>query len=216
MKMNPGTRPARSSRFGRSPDNGQFSGAGKFAAAGPAGQPGAAGHPDGQAGPIERDGEPGHPGIPPRFRRSFAGQPDQVAQARHFVQGALAGCPALADAVLLTSELATNAVQHSATGRGGAFVVAISHAPGRVRVTVTDGGSATRPIVAPEPEELAVSGRGLLLVDVLADRWGYASELDHPAASNAVSNASSAAARCPGASVSTEPSGAVWFELACS
>jgi anti-sigma regulatory factor (Ser/Thr protein kinase) len=205
MKMNPGTRPVRSSRFGRSPDNGQFSGAGKFAAAGPAGQPG----PDGQAGPIGRDGEPGHPDIPPRFRRSFAGQPDQVAQARHFVQGALAGCPALADAVLLTSELATNAVQHSATGRGGAFVVAISHAPGRVRVTVTDGGSATRPIVAPEPEELAVSGRGLLLVDVLADRWGYASELDHPAAS-------SAAGHCPGASVSTEPAGAVWFELACS
>jgi anti-sigma regulatory factor (Ser/Thr protein kinase) len=201
MKMNPGTRPARSSRFGRSPDNGQFSGAGKFAAAGPAGQPG----PAAQAGPMERDGEPGHPDIPPRFRRSFAGQPDQVAQARHFVQGALAGCPALADAVLLTSELATNAVQHSATGRGGAFVVAISHAPGRVRVTVTDGGSATRPIVAPEPEELAVSGRGLLLVDVLADRWGYASELDHPAAGH-----------CPGASVSTEPSGAVWFELACS
>jgi anti-sigma regulatory factor (Ser/Thr protein kinase) len=213
MKMNPGTRPARSSRFGRSPDNGQFSGAGKFAAAGPAGQPGPAGHPDGQAGPVEQDGEPGHPDIPPRFRRSFAGQPDQVAQARHFVQGALAGCPALADAVLLTSELATNAVQHSATGRGGAFVVAISHAPGRVRVTVTDGGSATRPIVAPEPEELAVSGRGLLLVDVLADRWGYASELDTPAASNA---ASSATGRCPGASVGTEPAGAVWFELACS
>jgi serine/threonine-protein kinase RsbW len=209
MKMNPGTRPARSSRFGRSPDNGQFSGAGKFTAAGPAGQP----VPAGQTSPVARDGEPGHPDIPPRFRRSFAGQPDQVAQARHFVQGALAGCPALADAVLLTSELATNAVQHSATGRGGAFVVAISHAPGRVRVTVTDGGSATRPIVAPEPEELAVSGRGLLLVNVLADRWGYASELDHRAASNA---ASSAAGHCPGASVGTEPAGAVWFELACS
>ncbi len=183
MKMNPGTRPVRSSRFGRSSDNGQFSDAAS---------------------------EVDHPDIPPRFRRSFAGQPDQVAQARHFVQGALAGCPALADAVLLTSELATNAVQHSATGRGGAFVVAISHAPGRVRVTVTDGGSATRPIVAPEPEELAVSGRGLLLVDVLADRWGYASEPDHPAAGG------DAPGHCPGANATTEPGGAVWFELPCS
>jgi len=166
--MNPGTRPARSSRFDRSPDNGQS---------------------DGGGAP-----QPDHPDIPPRFRQAFAGHPDQVAQARRFVEGALAGCPALADVVLLTSELATNAVQHSATGRGGAFVVAISHGPGRVKVTVADGGSATRPAVAPEAAELAVSGRGLLLVDVLADRWGYASDLDH---------------RALGAC------GAVWFELAC-
>jgi anti-sigma regulatory factor (Ser/Thr protein kinase) len=209
MKMNPGTRPARSSRYGRGPDNGQFSGAGKIAAAGPAehpGPPGRAGDARGEIGPIKRDGEPDHPDIPPRFRRSFAGQPDQVAQARRFVQGALAGCPALADAVLLTSELATNAVQHSATGRGGTFVVAISHAPGRVRVTVTDGGSATRPVVAPEPEELAVCGRGLLLVDALADRWGYASEPDQPGTWDV-------RGKCPS---SAEPSGAVWFELACS
>jgi anti-sigma regulatory factor (Ser/Thr protein kinase) len=170
--MNPGTRPGRSSRFGASPDNGQSDGAGAP--------------------------EPDHPDIPPRFRRAFAGQPDQVAQARRFVEGALAGCPALADVVLLTSELATNAVQHSATGRGGAFVVAISHGPGRVKVTVTDGGSATRPVIAPEALELAVSGRGLLLVDVLADRWGYTSDLDHPAADRALGT-----------------SGAVWFELAC-
>jgi anti-sigma regulatory factor (Ser/Thr protein kinase) len=200
--MNPGTRPARSSRFGRSPDNGQF-GAGNLAPAvpAPAGHADHADHADHAGGgmrPAGRDGEDGHPDIPPRFRRSFPGQPDQVALARHFVQGALAGCPALADAVLLTSELATNAVQHSATGRGGAFVVAISHAPGRVRVTVTDNGSATRPAVAAEPEDLAVSGRGLLLVDALADRWGYASEQDRAAAGVAV------------------PCGAVWFELACS
>ena len=171
--MNPGTRPARSSRYGASPDNGRSD---------EAGAP-----------------EPDHPDIPPRFRRAFAGQPEQVALARRFVEWALAGCPALADVVLLTSELATNAVQHSATGRGGAFVVAICHGPGRVKVTVTDGGSATRPVVAPEAPELAVSGRGLLLVDVLADRWGYASDLDHPAADRAGGT-----------------SGAVWFELPCS
>ena len=179
MKMNPGTRPARSSRFDRAPDNGQIGGSAEIAVAAP-------------------PGEPAHPDISPRFRRSFAGQPDQVAQARHFVQGALLGCPAAADAVLLTSELATNAVQHSATGRGGAFVVAICHAPGRVRVTVADGGSATHPAVAPAADELACSGRGLLLVDVLADRWGYASDLDHPAADRAGGT-----------------SGAVWFELPC-
>jgi serine/threonine-protein kinase RsbW len=176
MGMNPGTRPARSSRLGRSPDNGPGDG----------------------AVPLARPGEIGHPDIPPRFRRAFAGQADQVAQARRFVEGALAGCPALPDVVLLTSELATNSVQHSATGRGGAFIVAISHGPGRVKVTVTDGGSATHPAVTPEAAELAVSGRGLLLVDVLADSWGYASELERPEAGGG-----------HGASA------AVWFELAC-
>ena len=79
-----------------------------------------------------------HAGIPPRFWRAFPGHPDQVAEARHFAARALASCPAAADVVLLTSELATNAVQHSATGHGGTFGVAISHSPGRVRVSVTD------------------------------------------------------------------------------
>ena len=184
MKMSPGTRPARSSRFDPGPGNGQTSSAGKIAAAAP-------------------PGKPGHPDISPRFRRSFAGQPEQVAQARHFVQGALAGCPAVTDAVLLTSELATNAVQHSATGRGGAFVVAISHAPGRVRVTVADGGSATHPAVAPADDELACSGRGLLLVDDISERWGYAGASD-----NRIAGGAEAGPR--------EPGGAVWFELACS
>jgi serine/threonine-protein kinase RsbW len=203
MKMNPGTRPARSSRFGRSPDNDQISRIAVAAAAAPATQPGPFDFEDGEIGPSQRDGESGHPDISPRFRRSFAGQPAQVAHARQFVEAALAGCPAVADAILLTSELATNAVQHSATGRGGAFIVAISHAPGRVRVTVTDGGSATRPAVAPEADGLDIGGRGLLLVNALAQRWGYAGEPGHAGAGN-------------GACAGAEPSGAVWFELACS
>jgi anti-sigma regulatory factor (Ser/Thr protein kinase) len=190
MKMNPGTRPARSSRFDRSPDNGLSDGTARIAAAG--GPAAAPARTEADAGPGDADGGPGHPVIPPRFRQSFAGQPGQVAHARHFVAAALAGCPAASDAELLASELATNAVQHSASGHGGAFVVAISHAPGRVRVTVTDGGSATRPAVhvAGPQDELELSGRGLLLVDVLADRWGYASEPGHDG-------------------------GAVWFELGC-
>jgi anti-sigma regulatory factor (Ser/Thr protein kinase) len=135
-----------------------------------------------------------HAAIPPRFLRAFPGHPDQVAQARHFVARALASCPAVADAVLLTSELATNAVQHSATGCGGAFAVAICHGPGRVRLTVTDDGSAGHPLMA-VGDELATSGRGLILVDCLATRWGYAAPAEH--------------GRGP-AERST-----VWFELTC-
>lgn len=141
-----------------------------------------------------RTGPAGHPDIPSQFRRSFPGRADQVGQARRFVAAALDGCPAAEDAVLLTSELATNAVQHSATGRGGCFAVAVSHSlgahsPGRVRITVTDDGSATRPAVA-VTDELATSGRGLLLVDSLARCWGHLADPDWSG-------------------------GAVWFELAC-
>jgi anti-sigma regulatory factor (Ser/Thr protein kinase) len=115
-----------------------------------------------------------HDAIPPRFLRVFPGHPDQVAAARHFVSRALASCPAETDVVLLTSELATNAVQHSATGRGGTFAVSISHGPGRVRITVSDDdGSAGHPVMTAGTDELATTGRGLILVDFLAARWGH-------------------------------------------
>ncbi|HUZ26805.1 MAG TPA: ATP-binding protein [Streptosporangiaceae bacterium] len=137
-----------------------------------------------------------HAGIPPRCWRAFPGHPDQVARARHFVARALADCPAVTDVVLLTSELATNAVQHSASGRGGIFAVAISHAPGRVRVTVTDGGSASLPVMA-AADELSTSGRGLILVDCLALRWGYTGPAELARAEGAPAQAT------------------VWFELTC-
>ncbi len=147
---------------------------------------------------LDRDRRPDAScaGIPPRFCRAFTGHPDQVAQARHFVARALADCPAVADAVLLASELATNAVQHSATGLGGTFAVAIVHAPGRVRVTVIDDGAASLPAMA-AADELSTSGRGLILVDCLAARWGYAHPAEHGRAAAAPARA------------------AVWFELAC-
>jgi anti-sigma regulatory factor (Ser/Thr protein kinase) len=204
MKMNPGTRPARSSRFSRSPDNGPRDGAPTIIATGPAPTADRIAPDEDRGG---QDAGPGHPDIAPRFLECFTGQPEQVARARHFVAAALAGCPAAADAELLSSELATNAVQHSASGHGGSFVVAISHAPGRVRVTVTDGGSATFPAVAAAAEELATSGRGLLLVDGLADRWGYASPPDHPDHPDRPDHGGGGCAPAAG--------GTVWFELAC-
>jgi anti-sigma regulatory factor (Ser/Thr protein kinase) len=137
-----------------------------------------------------------HLAIPPRFLRAFPGHPLEVAEARHFVERALADCPAVSDAVLLASELATNAVQHSATGEGGAFAVAISHGPGRVRLTVTDDGSGGHPAIA-AAEELATSGRGLVLVDCLAVRWGYSGPGER------------------GRETGRAQKSTVWFELAC-
>jgi hypothetical protein len=46
-------------------------------------------------------------------------------------------------------------------------------ADGRLRVEVLDGGATVPPQPVPPPLE-SESGRGLLLVEALADRWGAA------------------------------------------
>ncbi|MFD7731700.1 ATP-binding protein [Kitasatospora phosalacinea] len=76
--------------------------------------------------------------------------------------------PELADtAELLASELVTNALVH--TGRGAVFDAVLTEAS-RLRVEVQDGAAQvpTRRVAA----ETATSGRGLLLVEALADDWG--------------------------------------------
>ncbi len=93
-----------------------------------------------------------------------------VRAARRFVQEhcrVLALSDALCDdALLLTSELVTNAVLH---GRSE-VCVEVGVADGRVRVAVVDENSR-RPAPVPEDPD-ALDGRGLALVDALADRWG--------------------------------------------
>jgi serine/threonine-protein kinase RsbW len=128
-----------------------------------------------QAGPTSSTGPCTLHGsaFPPRPRRRvFTGRPDQVACARRFIARALVGCPAAQDAVLLTSELVTNTLQHTATGTGGDFEVIACHGPGRIRVTVIDDGSPGTPALAPRAA-LATSGQGLMLVEALAARWGH-------------------------------------------
>lgn len=104
--------------------------------------------------------------------RIFAGRRDQVGPARRFVRKALATCPSANDAVLLTSELAANAVLHTASGDGGSFGVAVRHTGALVRVEVTDGGSSTPPTVGPIGR-LGPSARGLVLVSLVAARWDH-------------------------------------------
>jgi hypothetical protein len=58
-------------------------------------------------------------------RRVFPGRPDQVAHARRFVGRILTGCPVADDALLCTSELASNAIRHTRTGRNGKFEVVV-------------------------------------------------------------------------------------------
>ena len=67
------------------------------------------------------------------------------------------------------SELATNAVLHSRSGRpGGTFWVRACVDGGRVRVEVEDEGGAWEPARGGNGQ----SGRGLVIVSNLASRWG--------------------------------------------
>jgi len=70
-------------------------------------------------------------------------------------------------ALLLTSEVVTNAVRHSE----GDPVLTIDVAPDRMRVSVADRAE-DQPYVVPTPSRLSEHGRGVWLVDTLASRWG--------------------------------------------
>ncbi len=109
-------------------------------------------------------------------RRSLTirGCRSQVARARAFVARTLGPeHPGTEVAVLLTSELVTNAVLHSDSGEGGGPVtVVVARLGGWLRVEVSDAGSAcSAPVV--KKDVCASSGHGLFLVDALAQEWGY-------------------------------------------
>ena len=107
----------------------------------------------------------------PPARRTFPGRHDQVACARDFVRRAVKGCPLMDEAVLLTSELCTNALQHSASGNGGSFEVTLHRRDDSLRVEVRDDGSRTAP-AARNFDQLSEDGRGLEIVGLIAHRWG--------------------------------------------
>ncbi|WEP00304.1 ATP-binding protein [Streptomyces sp. FXJ1.172] len=107
--------------------------------------------------------------------------PAEVGRARRWARSRLAGLGIAADeplaetVILLISELVTNAVVH--TGRPAVLRLSLpgtqtGAAPSAtVRVEVADASSR-----APVPRCArgdATGGRGLALVDCLADRWGW-------------------------------------------
>jgi anti-sigma regulatory factor (Ser/Thr protein kinase) len=104
--------------------------------------------------------------------RIFGGSPEEIRNVRAFVRQLIDGCPVADDVVLLSSELATNAVMHTASGADGTFSVSVHVESGWVRTEVHDLGSATSPSIrrSRQPDE---SGAGLSLVEMIADRWGF-------------------------------------------
>jgi anti-sigma regulatory factor (Ser/Thr protein kinase) len=105
-----------------------------------------------------------------RYRVRLATGPVAAAEARRRVRAVIRSWQVRVDldaALLLTSELVTNAVRHEA---GQAVVLVIACFRGRLRVDVHDT-SCCLPAVAEVPAD-AETGRGLLLVETLSDEWG--------------------------------------------
>lgn len=117
----------------------------------------------------------------PTAAAQFPCSPHGARLARRFAVKCLEGWghPPASDAsctiALVVGELAANAVRHGRVpGRDFGLRLVLDEAAGLVRVEVADaaGGkkpAAATPLVPPEGE----SGRGLFLVDVLAERWGW-------------------------------------------
>lgn len=101
-------------------------------------------------------------------KRSFSRKPESVAAARRFATQALAGTAAdVLDAVeLMVSELATNCIRHTNT----AFDLKVERSKSNIRVEVTDRATGTPVMRSPGPDEL--TGRGLQIVNMLAQAWG--------------------------------------------
>ncbi|GAA3111666.1 ATP-binding protein [Streptosporangium carneum] len=108
---------------------------------------------------------------------ALPGEVASVPKARHYVRDLLDanGHAHHDDALLLLSELVTNAVRYSHSGRpGGRLVVSVAAHDGTLHIDVTDAGSADhRPRFRSEVDADSGGGRGLWLVQEIASTWGW-------------------------------------------
>jgi anti-sigma regulatory factor (Ser/Thr protein kinase) len=103
---------------------------------------------------------------------SLTAGPAAAGEARSQVRAAICAWGIPVDphvAVLLTSELVTNAIRHEA---GETVMLVITCACGQLRVDVHDTSWWSMPVPVNAPAD-AEAGRGLMLVTSLSADWGY-------------------------------------------
>ncbi|HYL52935.1 MAG TPA: ATP-binding protein [Acidimicrobiia bacterium] len=102
--------------------------------------------------------------------RLFANTPASVPRARWFTTSVVGEVPRdVAEAIgVMVSELATNSLRHAETD----FRVRVDRDDGLIRVAVSDSGPGQPFLRSPHPRE--PTGRGLRIVQALADEWGVA------------------------------------------
>lgn len=101
-----------------------------------------------------------------RWCRTFRGEKRELQHLRRWLTGFLPGRPAREDLLSVVVELATNAIQHTATGQGGWFTVEVTRHGPVIRVAVADGGAPSGPCLNDDP--MADCGRGLVIVHALS------------------------------------------------
>jgi anti-anti-sigma factor len=109
---------------------------------------------------------------PVRYRRPLPAGTSPAARARELVVSACAAwrLPDLVDdAEVLVTELVANAVRHA----GGGLRLSIALGQRFLHLSLWDG-SPVPPVVVPPDPDTGRGGRGLALVDALADSWGSA------------------------------------------
>jgi anti-sigma regulatory factor (Ser/Thr protein kinase) len=103
--------------------------------------------------------------------------PAEVGRARRWARSRLAGSGIEADEplaetlILLISELVTNAVVH--TGCPAVLRLCLTGGDGAATVRLEVADASARPPVPRHADGDETNGRGLELVDGLADRWGW-------------------------------------------
>jgi len=103
-------------------------------------------------------------------RIALTAGPEAAAKARRHVRAAIYAWSVPVDmtlAILLTSELVTNAIKHET---GETVMLAITSANGQFRVDVHDT-SCLVPVPVEGPPD-AEAGRGLMLVASMSSQWG--------------------------------------------
>ena len=100
-------------------------------------------------------------------RWSLPGESRAAGMARGLVSEALATMALADDAVLVTSELVTNAVEHG----GGSVDLELAVEADRVRISVTSQAGATEPRRETADAD-SDGGRGLAIVEQLGE-WGW-------------------------------------------
>lgn len=79
------------------------------------------------------------------------------------------------DAILVLSELVSNAIRHAHPLPDGQVLVSWSLQGGTVEIAISDGGSPTRPHQVRRSMS-ALGGRGLAIVQHLSSGWGVRSD----------------------------------------
>ena len=128
--------------------------------------PATSGLPGQGAGASRTDADAGA-----RWRRVFPGEQSQLAALRQWLCSFLPDCAARDDVISVATELGTNAVLHTATGRDGWFAVEVTWYGAVLRVAVADCGGFAVPQMTSDPD--GEHGRGLALVGGLALRAGF-------------------------------------------